>query len=590
MNQIGFSIAIALLFARSSPLPAQDTAGADREYRAVANEYLAHHLSWRPQEAVGLGLHEFDGKVTNLSRNSLDLELAYLRDYRKQLAVIDGRSLSRRADIQRRLLLAAIDGELFNFEVMKSYTRNPMTYAGAIDVNIYAKRDFAPKPERLRSVIAALRQMPEVMNAARENLDEILPKPYVETAILNATGGAKFLESDLVEAFKDVADQALQAEFREVNQSAIAELRRYVNYLKTEKLPNADQSFAIGREAFARMLAQRELLSQTPEEILEIGLRELRKEQEAFTQAATRIDPAKPAVEVYRDIQRDHPTAESLLPDTRKHLEQIRGFLVAKDLITFPSDVRVIVSETPQFARATSFASMDSPGPFETKATQAYYYVTPVEPDWDAKKKDEWLTAFNFYTTDVVSIHEAYPGHYVQYLHVQASDADRLDKVFGSYAFIEGWAHYCEQMVIDEGFGQGAGRSATADLRLVADKYRLAQSAEALLRLCRLCVAIKMHAQGMTLEEGTKFFMDHCHYAEAPARSEVNRGTFDPSYCFYTIGKLQLLKLREEYQRQEGANYSLKRFHDEILRHGAPPVRLLREMMLKDSNVWNASL
>lgn len=583
MNQLRTPLAVLALIISSADSLAQDSASADRSYRALADEYLGGHLEWRPQEAVGMGLHQYDGRVTDLSRASLEPEHARLLVFRSRLAAIDGPTLSRRANIQRRLLLSAIDNELFSVEVMKSHTRNPMTYAGAIDVNVYAKRDFAPQADRLRSVIKSLREMPAVMKAARDNLEAALPKPYIETAILNAEGGAKFLESDLVEAFKDVTDAALSAEFRAVNKAAADELRRFVDYLKTEKLPNANQNFAIGREGFARMLAEKELIAQTPEQILEIGLRELRKEQAIFTQTAARIAPGKPAVEVYRDIQRDHPTAESLLPDTRKHLEMIRDFLVKKDLVTFPSDVRVIVDETPQFARATSFASMDSPGPFETKATQAYYYVTPVEPEWDAKRQAEWLTAFNFYTTDVVSIHEAYPGHYVQFLHLQASDADRLDKVFGSYAFIEGWAHYCEQMVIDEGFGADEGP-------LVADKYRLAQSAEALLRLCRLCVSIKMHTQGMTVDEGTRFFMDNCYYTEAPARSEANRGTFDPGYCLYTIGKLQLLKLRDEYRKQEGANYSPKRFHDEVLRHGAPPVRLLREMMLRDAATWEQSL
>jgi uncharacterized protein (DUF885 family) len=590
MNRLTTPLAVATFLISTAVSLAQNTATADHAYRALADEYVVGHLAWRPQEGVGLGLHEYDSKVTDFRRASIDRERARLRDFRTRLAAIDGKSLSARAGIQCRLLLAAIDNELFTFEVMRSHFHNPMTYAGALDVNIYAKRDFAPKPQRLRSVIAILRQWPAVLKAARENLETVLPKPYVDTAILNGEGGAKFLERDLVEAFQDVSDASLQAEFRAVNKSAVDELRRYVDYLKQEKLPKADQNFPIGRAAFARMLTEKELISQTPEQILELGLRELKKEQEIFAKTAARIDARKPAVEVYRDIQRDHPTAQSLLPDTRKHLELIRDFLVKKDLVTFPSDVRVTVDETPQFARATSFASMDSPGPFETKATQAYYYVTPVEPDWDAKKQEEWLTAFNFYTTDVVSIHEAYPGHYVQFLHVQASDADRLDKIFGSYAFIEGWAHYCEQMVIDEGFAADQGAGATADRQLVADKYRLAQSAEALLRLCRLCVSIKMHTQGMTLEEGTQFFMDNCYYEQATARSEANRGTFDPGYCFYTIGKLQLLRLRDEYRQQEGVNFTLKRFHDELLRHGAPPIRLLREMMLKDASLWDASL
>jgi uncharacterized protein (DUF885 family) len=562
---------------------AQAADSSDHAYRTLADEYLSGHLAWRPQEGVTLGLHEFDGKVTDLSRGSIDREHARLQDFRSRLAAISADQIDHHLDIQRRMLLAAIDKQLFEFDVMKAYTHNPMTYATAIDVNIYAKRDFAPKADRLRSATECLRHVPAVMAAARENLEPVLPKPYVETAIRMADGGAEFLEHDLVEAFSDVQDEQLQADFRAVNKTAADELRHYSEYLKTEKLSGADQSFAIGRDAFAQMLASEELISQSPKQILEIGQRELRKEQDVFASTAARIAPSKPPHEVFKEIQRDHPTAKSLIPDTRKHLEMIRAFLLEKDLVTFPSDVRVKVEETPRFARATSFASMDSPGPFEAKATQAFYYVTPVEADWDAKKQDEWLTAFNFYTTDVVSIHEAYPGHYVQFLHMQASDADKLDKSFGSYAFIEGWAHYCEQMAIDEGYG-------AKENSRVADEYRLAQSDEALLRLCRLCASIKMHTQGMTVDEATQFFRDNCYYEEAPARAEAERGTYDPGYCFYTIGKLQLLKLRDEYQEQLGASFSLKQFHDEVLNHGAPPVRLLREIMLKDSAAWPATL
>jgi hypothetical protein len=227
---------------------------------------------------------------------------------------------------------------------------------------------------------------------------------------------------------------------------------------------------------------------------------------------------------------------------------------------------------------------METPGPFETKATEAYYYVTPVEPEWAPAQKEEWLTAFNYYTTDVVSIHEAYPGHYVQFLALNASRASTVQKVFGSYSFSEGWAHYTEQMVLDEGFGAPTQPAkATRAEHVRAAKYRLAQSDEALLRLCRLCVSVQMHCQGMTLEAGTQFFRDNCYYEDKPAHQEALRGTFDPGYCFYTLGKLQLLKLRDDWRAQEGAAFSLQRFHDEVLRHGTPPVRLLRDAMLLDS-------
>jgi uncharacterized protein (DUF885 family) len=248
--------------------------------------------------------------------------------------------------------------------------------------------------------------------------------------------------------------------------------------------------------------------------------------------------------------------------------------------------VRAKVEETPQYLRATSFASMDTPGPFETKATEAYYYVTPVEPDWTSKQKDEWLTAFNYYTTDIVSVHEAYPGHYVQFLWVNASNPSRVAKVFGSYAFIEGWAHYAEQMLVDEGFG--AGEASKPDDAVRAAKYRLAQSDEALLRLCRLCVSIKTHCEEMSLEDATKFFQDNCYYERQPAYLEARRGTFDPQYLLYTLGKLQILKLRRDFREQEGKEFSQRRFHDELLQHGMPPVRLLRERMLKNSKSWDA--
>ncbi len=562
---------------------AQGSKSVEQAYRKLADDFVASRLAWNPGGAVELGLHEFDGKVIDLSRASIERRRAQLHTFRTQLAAIDGRQLDARADIQRRLLLSAIDNELLDFEVKKSYTHNPMTYVGAIDVDLYAKRDFAPKPERLRSVIEVLRQMPAVMKAGRENLDAVLPKPFIDTAIQIAEGAADFQEHDLVEAFADVKDEKLQAEFAAVNKASADELRRFVEYLKTEKLPKADQSFAIGREGFKRMLSGSELISQSPEEILEIGLRELHKEQETFAKTAAKIDSSKPPIEVFQAIQRDHPTAKSLIPDVQAHLESIRSFLVQNQIVTIPSEVRVKVAETPKFDRAMSFASMDSPGPFETKATQAYYYVTPVEPEWDAKRQEEWLTSFNYYTTDVVSIHEAYPGHYVQFQHLQASNADRIDKIFGSYAFIEGWAHYCEQMTIDQGFGAGGGQ-------LAADKYRLAQSDEALLRLCRLCVAIKLHTQGMTVDEATKFFKENCYYEEATARAEAERGTHDPGYCFYTIGKLEFLKLRADYQKQQGGKLSLKQFHDEVLQHGAPPMRLLREIMLRDPKSWDRTL
>jgi uncharacterized protein (DUF885 family) len=250
--------------------------------------------------------------------------------------------------------------------------------------------------------------------------------------------------------------------------------------------------------------------------------------------------------------------------------------------------VRVLVDETPGYMRASGFAWSDPPGPFETKATEAYYYVTPVEPEWTPQQKEEWLQTFNFFATDVTSIHEVYPGHYVQFLWLQASNPSKVAKIFTSYAFVEGWAHYCEQMTLDEGFGRSERPNPAHDEVVRAAKYRLAQAEAALLRLCRLCVAIRMHCDGMSLEDATRFFEQNCYWEHKAAYAEARRGTFDPGYLLYTIGKLEFLKLRSDFQKQEGSNFSLERFHNELLQHGGPPLRLLRERMLKDRKSWDS--
>lgn len=567
---------------------------SDRAFNRLADDFIAGYLAWRPQTGTALGFHEYDGKVTDFSRRSLDAELARLHKFDQQLGALKTNGLSANSFYDYRILRNAIKREIFAFEEMRIYDRNPMTYAGVLDVNIYIKRDFAPFPQRVSLLTAVLNQAPKIMAAARANLAESLPRPEIETAIEQANGAVDFLGKDLVEALKDLRDERLLTDFRTANNRAIAELRGYVKYLKEEKLPKANDQYALGRDKYARLVNYGEMLTISPEDLLEIGMKELKRLQTVFAEAARQIDPDKKPIEVFKAIQKDHPTEKSLIPDTARDLDMIRQFLLDQKIITIPSPVRAKVLETPQFMRATSFASMDTPGPFEKKATEAYYYVTPTEADWTPQQKDEWLTAFNYYTTDIVSIHEAYPGHYVQFLALNASPATKLEKIFNSYAFVEGWAHYSEQMMVDEGFGTGqklnqANRpnGLARDTAVKAAKYRLAQTDEALLRVCRLCVSIKMHCQGMTVDEGAKFFEDNCYYEPKPARQEAIRGTFDPEYLYYTVGKLEILKLRDDYRKQEGDKFSVRKFNDEVVRHGCPPLRLLREVMLKDPAHWN---
>ena len=566
------------------------TQTADVEYEAVAEEYIKTYLAAHPLEGTALGLHEYDGKITDYSRLALDAELARLRRFDDRLTKFDPGTLSSRQSIDLRILQAAVKKDLFEMQDMSAFERNPMVYARAADVNVYIKRNFAPLEDRVRSLVAIESQIPNILIAARTNLQEVLPKPYVELAIQIARASSNFLKKDLVAAVAGLKDEQIRVAFQEANRKAANALNDYAAWLEREKLPKASLDFALGEEKFRRFLTQTELVDLPPQKILGIGMTQLKAEQEAFAEAAKKIDPNKPPIEVFKQIQSEHPTPESLIPDVAKDLDKIRKYVSSHHLVGIPSDVRAKVKETPQYLRATSFASMDTPGPFEKRATEAYYYVTPTENDWPEKQKQEWLTAFNYYTSDIVSIHEAYPGHYVQFLRLNASPASKVEKIFGSYAFIEGWAHYCEKMMIDEGYGSPTSASPSEEDVKRAAKYRMAQADEAMLRLCRLCVSIKMHTQKMTVDEATKFFQDNCYYEEKPARTEAMRGTFDPGYLNYTLGKLQILKLRDDYKAQEGDQFSLQKFHNELLNHGMPPIRLLREIMLKDQTKWNEVL
>ena len=563
---------------------------ADAEYEAVAEEYIKGYFASHPLQGTALGFHEYDGKITDYSRLALDAELSRLRRFDDRLTKFDPSKLSPRQSFDLKILQTAIKKELFQIQDMSVFERNPMVYARAADVNVYVQRNFAPLEDRVRSLTAIESQVPNILIAARTNLNDVLPKPYVELAIQIAKGSSDFLKKNLVEAIAALKDERIRAEFLDSNRKAANALADYAAWLEREKLPKASSDFALGEEKYRRLLAQTELVDLPPDKILEIGMEQLKAEQEAFADAAKKIDPNKPAIEVFKQIQSEHPTPENLIPDVGKDLDKIRKYVSSHHLVTIPSDVRPRVKETPQYSRATSFASMDTPGPFERRATEAYYYVTPTESDWPEKQKEEWLTAFNYYTSDIVSIHEAYPGHYVQFLRLNASPASRVEKIFGSYAFVEGWAHYCEKMMIDEGYGTAGGTTPTEEDTKRAAKYRMAQADEALLRLCRLCVSIKMHTQNMSIDEATKFFRENCYYEEKPARSEAMRGTFDPGYLNYTLGKLQILKLRDDYKAQQGDEFSLQKFHNELLNHGMPPVRLLREIMLKDQSKWSEVL
>jgi len=562
--------------------PALRAQNAEGAFEASAAEFIREFHDDTPLAGVALGWHQYDGRFVVPTAEHNAAVLRRLRNWRERFARIDRSQLTPPARRDLSVIQNRLSSSLVYAERFRWHERSPLAYADQPDVSIYLKRDWKPLADRVRDITALLRQAPAHFAAARTNLEERLPRPWIELGILIAEGTASFWERDVAAEVAKVEDPAVRGEFGVANAAALRAIRDFVSFLKTERLPRATDDFALGRAGFIEML-EGEMIRMSPEQVLEVARRELKAEQARFAAAAQEVDPTRPAAEVALAIQKDHPTEAGLIPDTERTLEAIRQFVVDHHLVTIPSEVRAQVKETLPPFRATSFASMDTPGPFETRATAAYYYVTPTEPDWTPAQKEEWLTAFNYYTTDIVSIHEAYPGHYVQFLALNASRASTAAKVFGSYAFIEGWAHYTELMLVEQGFAgpQRQSQPPTAEDRRRAAKYRLAQSIESLLRLGRLNCALRLHCFGMTVDEATRFFVEEAYNQEKPARSEALRGTMDPGYGFYTLGKLQLLKLRNDWKSQEGDRFSLIRFHDAVLNHGMPPIPMLRELLLR---------
>ncbi len=563
----------------------QEKKVGEPEFAKLADEYVDVYLANNPEGAVYLGVHEYDGKLMISTADTIAKQLAQLRQYDSTFATIDTTKLSVDNKIDYKLLTGSIKSDIHDIVDLKVY-EDPMTYS--VDLSPYIERNFAPPVRRARSVVRIARQLPAYFAVARQNIGKNPPREYVEAAIEGLRGSGDYLKTDIPKAFQsvmaDTAQTALAADLAAALKIGAAATNAFADYLEKSVLPRATGSFAIGAANYRKMLLYNEQLTVNPDSLLQLGMENLTREQAEFTIAARVIDSTKTPIEVFAAIQQEHPTADSLLAATRSHTEAIRQFLLDKNIVTVPSEVRATITKTPEFMVGAT-AAMNTPGPFEvSSASAAYYYITLPKVQWTPKQQLEWLTLFNNYVAEIISVHEAYPGHYVQFLHLNASKKlSRVRRIFASYAFVEGWAHYTEQMMLEQGFGQ------TKD-PITAAKYKMAQLSESLLRYCRLVCSIQEHTHGWTVEQATQFIMDNCYYERKPAYEEARRGTFDPGYLSYSLGKLQLLALRDEMKKKQGDTFVLKAFHDQVLDNGMPPVRLLRDIVSRGQKPAKTSL
>ena len=538
---------------------------ADQEYDDLAGRVLGATWKFYPDRASKHGLHEYDGGITDISPSSI---AGRVREVETNLVHLHGLEEGRLSDSRKfdlRILMSALREEKFRLTELGTYSRWPMDALDHIDVSNFILRDYAPRVDRVEALTVALSRVPGYLEALQSSLDGGVGTPIIEASIEAYEGMKSFYDTDLSVHVGRLVEGTAFSRFDEARGTASQALELFVSHLRTS-LETSPPDFAIGATNFRWMLEHGEMVDLSIDQLERIGEQDLHRNLIHLRKLAADISPDGDVVSLLRETKKNHPAATMLTAEARGTLDDIRQFVMENDLISIPSNVPCIVKETPAFMR-WAFAAMDLPGVYETTADEAYYYVTPVDPSWTESQKDEWLTSFNYPLLKNVSVHEAYPGHYVHHLHSKNASS-KLSLLFGAYSFWEGWAHYTEEMMIEQGFGGN-------DQRVQA-----MQLMEALLRNCRFLCAIRMHTQGMTLEEAKRFFTEQAYLEPLPAEREAMRGTFDPMYLNYTLGKLQIMKLREDYRAQVGESFSLKDFHDKFLSFGAPPIPIIREAML----------
>lgn len=578
---IRFSAVALLLFSLSMCSFASGRNASD--FDAFVDAVFDRHLAYNPTHGTQLGLHQYDARLEDYSQNAVQQQAKRCRATLKQLAAFDRHSLTPEQQTDASLIESWLRAQLLEFEDVRMWQRSPDVYSSGITGSAFVimSRNYASQDDRLRSLIARERQMPAVFAAARANLKNP-PKIYTEVAIQQIPGISSFFANDVPAAFKDVKDEKLLAEFHTANSQVLAELKSYEEFLQHDVLPRSNGDFRIGAANYARKLQYEEMVDIPLDHLLAIGEADLDHNQREFIRVAKLIDPAKTPEQILQDAEQDHPSGDGLLQAFRNTLEGERRFIVENKIVTIPSPVLPIIEETPPFMRALTSASMDTPGPWEKVAKEAFFNVTLPEKDWPAEQTKSWLEGFNRGTIASTSIHEAYPGHYVQFLTLQVAPLTRARKMLACGTNAEGWAHYGEQMMLDQGFGRTPGVAEEKDMPFL--KLRLGQVQDALLRDARFVVGLQMHTGKMTFDEGVKFFETEGRQTHEVAVRETKRGTSDPTYLVYTVGKLEIMKLREDYKRKSGADFSLQEFHDRFLRQGAPPVKIVRRALLGDDS------
>ena len=537
--------------------------GWDHFVRSFLDGYFERH----PTFAAGAGRHEFDGRLPDWSPEGLAAAAAWLKAERARAEEFDPATLDERRAFEREMLKVVVDSDLFWLEAAEAPRRNPIYYAGPIDPSLYLTRDYAPLPQRMRAFVSYARSVPQAAVQVRANLLTPMPRAHAALGEMTFGGLAGYLETDVPPLFAAVEDAALQEEFRTATAAAAQALRDLGAWFH-EQIPPAGTDagdFRLGADLFSRMLRETERVDVPLDELEAAGRRELERNLAAFREACAAFAPGLSPAEVLAKVNARKP-AGGPVEGARRQLAGLRRFVEEHGLVSIPGEEEALIEEAPPYQRWNS-AYIDIPGPYD-RHLPSIYYIAPPDPSWTAEEQEQYIP--NEADLLFVTVHEVWPGHFLQFLHSNRAESE-MGRLFVTYGFTEGWAHYSEEMMWEAGFGDG-------------DPYlHIGQLQNALLRNVRYLVALGLHTGTMTLEEAERMFREEGLQDPANARQQANRGTFDPGFLNYTLGKLMVRKLRADWTATRGGRAAWREFHDRFLSYGGPPVPLVRGAMMGET-------
>ncbi|BBE35310.1 DUF885 domain-containing protein [Sphingosinicella microcystinivorans] len=555
---------LPLLFVGVAACDSAPKAPPKADWKTFSDAYIEATFKADPYFAVYQGRHEYDGILPDWSKAGINAEIARLKAALADAEAIDPAGLADADRFERDYLIAVTRGNLFWLETARWPYRNPAFYTdGGLDPNVYVARPYAAPDVRLKAFVKYANALPKAAEQIKANLTGPMPRTYIDYGLAAFNGYADYFAKDVKMAFAEVKDEGLQKELGAASSAGAKAMRDLAAFMETKRTGQTED-FVLGPETFAAMVRETEGVDISLDELERIGEADLKRNQAALKSACDKLAPGKSIADCMAVVANDKP-ADGPVAEARRQLPDLRAFLVKADLVTIPGTEEALVEESPPFNRQNS-AYIDIPGPYE-KGLPSVYYISPPDPSWPKDVQDGFVPG----KLDLLftSVHEVWPGHFLNFLHANRAKS-QFGKVFVGYAFAEGWAHYTEEMMWEAGLNDGDPAT------------HVGQLSNALLRDCRYLSAIGMHARGMSVEQSRQMFRDQCYQDEGNARQQSARGTYDPAYLNYTMGKLLIRKLRENWTASRGGRKAWKAFHDEFLGYGGPPIPLVRKAMMKE--------